>query len=110
MLNRGGGMTVTTVSIRLALKKIAEKTCGMRPKVIPVRVSGNPGERVFFVTVPFEYKAEICAYLSGHLGIHHPVDAHPLILTSREAAWLVEAATVLDAAAPVFTSIGVPVV
>jgi len=83
-------MTVTTVSIRLALKKIAEKTCGMRPKVIPVRVSGNPGERVFFVTVPFEYKAEICAYLSGHLGIHHPVDAHPLILTSREAAWLVE--------------------
>ncbi len=85
-------MTVTTVSIRLALKKIAEKTCGMRPKVIPVKVSGNPGERVFFVTLPFEYKAEVCSYLSKHLGVHHPVDARPLILTSREASWLVELA------------------
>jgi len=83
-------MAVTTVSIRLALKKIAERTCGMRPKVVPVKVSGDPGERVFFVTLPFEYKAEVCAYLSKHLGVHHPVDALPLILGSREARWLVE--------------------
>jgi hypothetical protein len=86
------GVPVTTVSIRLALKKIAENTCGMRPKVIQVKIGGNPLERVFFVTIPFEYKAEVCAYLSKHLGIHHPIDGQPLILTSREAAWLVELA------------------
>src|SRR5215204_3393131 len=97
MLIRGSGMTVTTVSIRLALKKIAKITCGISPKVIPVKVSGTPGERVFFVTVPFEYKAQVCAYLSKHLGIHHSLDTQPLILTSRAATWLVELALKADA-------------
>jgi hypothetical protein len=97
MLIRGSGMTVTTVSIRLAFKKIAKITCGISPKVIPVKVSGTPGERVFFVTVPFEYKAEVCAYLSKQLGIHHALDVQPLLLTSREASWLVELALNGDA-------------
>jgi hypothetical protein len=83
-------MTVTPVSIRLALKMIAEKTCGLRPKVVPVRIGGNPRERVFFVTLPFEYKSEICTYLRHHLSIQHPTDARPLILSSDEASRLVE--------------------
>ena len=85
-------MTVTTVSIRLALKKIAKITCGISLKVIAVKISGTPGQRVFFVTVPFEYKAEVCAYLSKHLGIHHSLDMQPLSLTCHEASWLVELA------------------
>lgn len=83
-------MAVTTVSIQLALKKIIENSSEVRPQVLPIKLPSNPQERVFFVTMPPECKAKVCAYLSRHLGMHHPVDPHPLVLSSREASWLVE--------------------
>jgi hypothetical protein len=85
-------MAVTTVSIRLALKKIAEITCGMSPRVIPVTALGDPVHRVFAVSIPFEYKAEVCLYLTAHLGLPHAVDGGPLLLTAQQASAVVELA------------------
>jgi hypothetical protein len=83
-------MPVTTVSIRIALKRIAEITCGMSPRVIPVAVHGSPPQRVFVASIPFEYKSEVCAYLAEHLGIEHSVDGYPLVLTLQQASALLE--------------------
>ena len=85
-------MLVSTVSIRLALKKIAEITCGMRPKVIPVMIQGDPLHRVFAVSIPFEYRPEVLSYLTKHLGVEPPKEGEPLVLTSHQASALVELA------------------
>lgn len=85
-------MSITTVSLRLALKKIAEITCGMRPKVIPVRVQGDLFHRTFTASIPFEYREEVLSYLAEHLSIEAPKEGKPLLLTSHEAAAVVELA------------------
>jgi hypothetical protein len=82
-------MAVTTVSIRLALKKIAQITCGTSPKVIPVTALGDPMHRLFAVSIPFEYKAEVCSYLAEHLGVRAPSHGALLVLTSTQASAVV---------------------
>ena len=89
-------MAVTTVSIRLALRKIAEITCGMSPKVISVTALGDPTHRVFAASVPLEYHAEVCSYLAKLVGIHVPVTGAPLLLTSEQASAVVELALQRD--------------
>lgn len=88
-------MLVTTVSIRLALKKIAEITCGTSPKVIHVKALGDPMHRVFAASIPWEYRLEIHAYLAQHLSMSTEDDA--LIMTSEQAAAVVELALKDDA-------------
>ena len=83
-------MLPTKVSIRLAIKKIAEMTCGVRPKSIPVTISGDPTNPVFSVSIPFENKVEVYSYLAEHLGLHRPIDRGPLTLTPAEASAIVE--------------------
>jgi hypothetical protein len=85
-------MAVTTVSIRLALKKIAEITCGTSPRVIPVTALGDPIHRIFAVSIPFEYKAEVCSYLAEHLGVRAPTHGTLLVLTSTQASAVVQLA------------------
>ena len=65
----GTAMVVTTVSIRLALKRIAEITCGTAPKVIHVKALGDPTHRVFAVSIPWEYRTEVLSYVAQHLSI-----------------------------------------
>ena len=62
-------MTPTTVSVRLAIKKIAEITCGVRPKAVPVAIAVDSTDPVFVVSIPFEYKVEVYSYLAEHLGL-----------------------------------------
>lgn len=83
-------MAVTTVSIRLALKTIAELVCGTSPRVIPITALGDPMHRVFAVSIPFEYKAEVCKYLNEQLGL--PIDGAPLLLTAEQASTVIELA------------------
>ena len=83
-------MALTKVSIRWAIKKIAEITCGVRPKAISVTVAGDPMHPTFWVSIPFEYKVEVSSYLAQHLGLRHKVDGKPLSLTSSEAAAIVD--------------------
>ena len=83
-------MTPTTVSIRLAIKKIAEITCGVRPKAVPVAIAVDSTDPVFVVSIPFEYKVEVYSYLAEHLGFGHPMNGKPLTLTRAEASAIVE--------------------
>ncbi len=90
-------MAVTTVSIRLAMKKIATITCGMSPRVLPVAVIPvatfrSPTDRLFAVSVPFEYRSEVYSYLAEHLTFHPVMERGNLLLTSEQAAAVVQLA------------------
>ena len=82
-------MTVSSLSICLALKKIADITCGMRPAAIHVKVI-DTWNGVVTVSLPSEFESSIFSYLAQHIGIQHPKQAHPLVLTSHQAVALVE--------------------
>ena len=84
-------MTVSSLSICLALKKIADITCGTRPQGIHIKVI-DPWNGVLAVFLPSEYQSPIFSYLAQHIGIEQPKQAHPLLLTSDQAATLVELA------------------
>jgi hypothetical protein len=78
------------VSIRLALKKIAEITYGTAPNVIHVQALGDPINRVYAASIPWEYRAEILSYLAQHLAIS--VQKSALILTVEQAAAIIDLA------------------
>ena len=84
---------VTTVSIRLALRKLAEITCGMAPALIRVtaRVEATD-RRSYTASIPWEYRYEICSYLKAHL--HFEIELHCglLILTEEQAGGVLKLA------------------
>ena len=84
-------MTVSSLSICLALKKIADITCGTRPDAIQVKVI-DPWNGVLSVSLPSQYQLAISTYLTQHIGIQQPKQEHPLLLTSHDALALVELA------------------
>ena len=88
-------MVVTTVSIRLALRKIAEICCGTAPKVIHVKALGDSAHRKFAVSIPWEYRAEVESYLANHLSICRSDTI--LTFTAEQAAAMVELALSADA-------------
>ena len=81
-------MTVSSLSICLALKKIADITCGMRPEAIHVKVI-DTWNGVVMVSLPAEFELPIFSYLAQHIGIEQPKQGHPLVLTSGQAVALV---------------------
>ena len=87
-------MVVTTVSIRLALKRIAEICCGTAPKLIHVKALGDSAHRIFAVSIPWEYRAEVESYLADHLSISRSNSL--LTFTAEQAAALVELALRAD--------------
>jgi hypothetical protein len=82
-------MTVSSLSICLALKKIADITCGMRPAAIHVKVI-DTWNGVVTVSLPSEFELPVSSYLAQHIGIEQPKKAHPLVLTSQQARALVD--------------------
>jgi len=80
---------VTSVTVRLALKKLAEITCGIAPTSVRVSVVPAGAHRVYVTSVPFEFRSEVYQYLAEHTSIRIPVNDDPLILTGEEAMALV---------------------
>jgi hypothetical protein len=80
---------VTSVTVRLALKKLAEITCGIAPTSVRVSVVPAGAHRVYVTSVPFEFRSEVYQYLAEHTSIRIPVNGDPLILTGDEAMALV---------------------
>jgi len=58
---------VTTVSIRLALGKLAEMICGTRPRLIRVTARTDESRRIYSAAIPWEYRDEVCSFLSERL-------------------------------------------
>ena len=77
---------VTTVSIRLALRKLAEITCGMAPTLIRVTARVEAADRrIYTASIPWEYRYEICSYLKAHLDFDIYLHSGVLILTEEHA-------------------------
>ena len=80
---------VTSVTVRLALKKLAEITCGFAPSTVRVSVVPAGAHRVYVTSVPFEFRSEVYQYLAEHTSIRIPINGDPLVLTGDEAMALV---------------------
>jgi hypothetical protein len=77
---------VTTVSIRLALRKLAEITCGMAPTLIRVTARSEATDRrIYTASIPWEYRYEVCSYLKAHLDFEIYLHCGLLILTEKQA-------------------------
>ncbi|HTS55277.1 MAG TPA: hypothetical protein VMH26_18560 [Burkholderiales bacterium] len=84
--------TVTSVTVRMALKKLAEITCGFAPSSVRVSVVPSGAHRVYVTSIPFEFRAEVYHYLAEHTSIRVPVNGDPLVLSGDEATALVNLA------------------
>lgn len=81
-------MTVSSLSICLAFKKIADITCGTRPEAVHIRMI-DPLDRILSVSLSPEYQSEVFTYLSQYLGIEKPRRGQPLLLTLNQASAIV---------------------
>jgi hypothetical protein len=76
---------VTTVSIRLALCKLAEVTCGTAPSLIRVTARVAQSGRIYSAAIPWEYRDEVCSLLRQQLGFEIGVQGAAIILTEEQA-------------------------
>jgi len=83
------GQLVTSVTVRLALKKLAEITCGIAPSSVRVSVVPAGAHRVYVTSVPLEFRSEVYQYLAEHTSIRVPINGDPLVLTGDEAMALI---------------------
>jgi hypothetical protein len=82
---REGRAMVTTVSIRLALRKLAEVTCGTAPSLIRVTARVAQSGRIYSAAIPWEYRDEVCKFLRQQLGSEIPVQTAVIVLTEEQA-------------------------
>jgi hypothetical protein len=80
---------VTTVSIRLALRKLADVTCGTAPRMIRVTARLEDSRRIYSAAIPWEYRDEVCSVLRQQLGFDIPVQGSVLVLTEEQAGAVV---------------------
>ena|SRR5215510_13930153 len=80
------------LSIRFALRKIAEITCDTAPSLIRVSARLENSRRTHGAAIPWEYRAEICAFLRQKLGFELRMDGSVLILTEEQARAVLELA------------------
>ena|SRR5512144_2176185 len=87
---------VTTVSIRLALRKLAEVTCGTAPSLIRVTARVEGSRRIYSATIPWEYRDEVLSFLRQQLECVLAMQGPLLVLTEAEAAAVVALAKSTD--------------
>jgi len=81
---------VSTVQIRFALKRIAERLCGPFPENIRVLVPSAKTPRVYVASVPVNCRAALHQYLAERIGVSIPLGNDPLILSATEAMVAIE--------------------
>ena len=59
---------ITTVSIRLALRKLSEITCGTTPSLIRVTARLEGSRRVYSAAIPWEYRDAVYAFFAATTG------------------------------------------
>ena len=80
---------VTTVSIRLALHKLAKVASGTAPTLIRVTARVEDSKRIYSAAIPWEYRDEVCSFLRQQLGFDIPVQDSVLVLTEDQAGAVV---------------------
>jgi hypothetical protein len=76
---------VTTVSIRLALRKLAEITCGTAAPLIRVTARVEGSRRIYSAAIAWEYRDEVCSLLRERLDTELPLQGSLLLLTEDQA-------------------------
>jgi len=80
-----GASMITTVSIRLALRRLAEITCSAAPSLIRVAARVENSRRIYSAAIPWEYRDEICCFLRERLDTGIRIQGSQLILTEDQA-------------------------
>jgi hypothetical protein len=83
---------LTSVSLRLALERLAEIRCGTAPSSIRVAVVPCGTDRTYVVPIPFEYRTEVYQFLVDSTDVSPPLDGGPLILSPDQASAIVHLA------------------
>jgi len=84
-------------SIRLALRKIAEITCGIAPTRIRVSARFEDSRRIYRAAIPWDYRDEVCGLLRQKLDLDFHMEGSLLILTESQARAVLDFAYSSDA-------------
>jgi|SRR3954462_10749953 len=96
---------MTTLAIRLALRKLAEITCGTAPTLIRVTARVEDSRRIYSAAIPWEYRDEVRSFLRQQLGSEIPVQSAVIVLTEEQAGAVVALALSTNVAPPLDTEL-----
>jgi hypothetical protein len=84
--------TVTATALRLALERITEVATEAVPAPIRVATAALDPRPLYVVSIPLEFRAEVCHYLARHVDLTFPPDGGPVIVTFEHARAVIELA------------------
>jgi hypothetical protein len=76
---------ITTLSIRLALRKLCEITCGTSPSLMRVSARVQYSRQIYSAAIPWEYRDEVCSFLRERVDTEISIQGSQLILTEEQA-------------------------
>ena len=89
IVNEGNGMdqsAVLSVSLRLALTRLAEAAGGTAQAAVQVAVMALGLEQMYEVLIPIECRAEVHHYLAERMDLFMPLDGEALVLNGDQAS------------------------
>lgn len=84
--------TVTGAALRMALERIAEVATEAVPASIRVATAALDPRPLYVVSIPLEFRAEVCHYLAQYVDLSFPPDGGPVIVTFEQARAITELA------------------
>ena len=85
-------LTVTATALRMALERITEVATEAVPASIRVAMAGLDPRPLYVVSIPIEFRAEVCHYLARYVDLSFPPDGGPVIVTFEQAQAIMELA------------------
>ena len=84
--------TVTAAALRIALERITEVATEAVPASIRVATAALDPRPLYVVSIPLEFRAEVCHYLARYVDLSFPPDGGPVIVTFEQARAVMELA------------------
>ena len=84
--------TINAAALGMALRRIAEVVTEALPASIRVATAQLDPRPLYVVSIPTEYRAELCHHLAQYLDLAFPPDGGPLIVTFEQAREVIELA------------------
>ena len=78
-------LVVSSPSLRSALARLADTTCGYAPAVIPIAITTAGEERTYAALIPLPFRFEVHHFIAERTGVCPPLDGGTLILTEAQA-------------------------
>ena len=84
--------TVTASALRMALERITEAATEAVPASIRVATAALDPRPLYVVSIPLEFRAEVCHYLAQYVDLSFPPDGGPVTITFEQARAVMELA------------------